>query len=83
MRPAFPRAPWFAYILSDTARARRRGARIEGVCLYPIANHPGWDNDRMCPNGLLGHDASGGRRSEHAPLADLVRGATTHRPPPG
>lgn len=77
------RAPCFAHILSETARARRRGARIEGVCLYPIANHPGWDNDRMCPNGLFGHDASGGRRSEHAPLADLVRGATLHRPPPG
>ncbi|SCY67927.1 glycosyltransferase family 4 protein [Paracoccus tibetensis] len=69
------RAPWFAHVMSETARARARGARIEAVCLYPVANHPGWDDDRMCPNGLLGADPAGGRRDEHAPLARLIRQA--------
>lgn len=67
------RASWFRHVMAETARARRRGARIEGVCLYPVADHPGWDNDRMCPNGLLGSDPTGGRRAEHAPLVQAVR----------
>ena len=43
--------------------------RIEGVCLYPVANHHGWDDDRLCPNGLLGQDPTGGARSVEWPLA--------------
>lgn len=67
------RAAWFDHVMAETDRARRRGARVEGVCLYPVADHPGWDDDRMCPNGLLGADPSGGRRDEYAPLAHIVR----------
>ena len=66
------RASWFAYIRNEVARARRRGVRVEGICLYPVADHPGWDNERLCPNGLLGHDPAGGARSVHAPLAAAV-----------
>ena len=75
------RAPWFAQVLAETERARARGARVEGICLYPVADHPGWDDDRMCPNGLLGPDAAGGLRAEHAPLAQAVRAAGGIRPP--
>ncbi|WP_205961409.1 glycosyltransferase [Paracoccus endophyticus] len=67
------RAAWFDYVMDETRRARARGARVEGVCLYPIANHPGWDDDRLCPNGLLGDHVQGGRRDEHGPLAHAVR----------
>ncbi|WP_273501872.1 glycosyltransferase [Paracoccus sphaerophysae] len=67
------RAAWFDYIAAETARARRRGARVEGICLYPVANHPGWDDDRLCPNGLLGHDPGTGARTVHGPLADRVQ----------
>lgn len=49
-----------------------------GICLYPIANHLGWDDDRLCPNGLLGHEPHPRGRLVHAPLAEEVR-ATLRR----
>jgi hypothetical protein len=44
---------------------------VEGICLYPVLNHLGWDDDRHCQNGLLDfpQDATG-RRVVVAPLAD-------------
>lgn len=56
-------------VMTECPRARTRGARVEGVCLYPVADHPGWDDDRLCPNGLLGHDPVRGTRTVDAPLA--------------
>ena len=54
------------------ARARDRGVPVEGICLYPVANHLGWDDDRLCENGLLGHEVSGGTRAVHTPLQRQV-----------
>ena len=66
------RASWFAWVMAEVDRARARGAPVEGVCLYPIANHPGWDDDRPCPNGLLGADPSGGARAVEIALAHEI-----------
>lgn len=66
------RAAWLDYVVAETARASRRGVRVEGICLYPIANHPGWDDGRLCQNGLLGHAVVQGTRSVHAPLARAI-----------
>ena len=66
------RASWFAWVMAEVDRARARGAPVEGVCLYPIANHPGWDDDRLCPNGLLGADPSGGARAVEIALAHEI-----------
>lgn len=63
------RPSWFAYVHDQVARARERGVRVEGICLYPVADHPGWDNDRLCPNGLLGHDPGTGARTVEPNLA--------------
>ena len=63
------RPSWFGYVRDQVARARRRGVRVEGICLYPIADHPGWDDGRLCPNGLLGHDPQGGARTIEGNLA--------------
>ena len=53
------------------AAARAAGVPVEGICLYPVLNHLGWDDDRHCQNGLLDfpHDATG-CRGVVAPLAD-------------
>jgi glycosyltransferase involved in cell wall biosynthesis len=67
------RAGWFDYVATETARARQRGVPAEGICLYPVVNHLGWDNDRLCENGLLGHRVENGRRDVHAPLAAALR----------
>ena len=75
------RADWFEYVMAETGRARTRGARVEGVCLYPIADHPGWDDDRLCPNGLLGCRPGPTGRSVHQPLAAaLSRWAAQNTP---
>jgi hypothetical protein len=63
------RAGWFAYVASEVLRARRRGVPVEGICLYPVVNHSGWDDDRECPSGLLSLSAEQGRRTVHEPLA--------------
>ncbi len=66
------RAPWFTYVAAEVARARRRGVPVEGICLYPVANHHGWDNDRLCPNGLLGHEVADGSRAVEPDLWQAV-----------
>ena len=47
------RAEWLAYICGRSDRSTGDGRTpVEGICLYPIVNHPGWDDDRHCHNGL-------------------------------
>ena len=68
------RPSWLATIAAEVRAARRAGVPVEGVCLYPIANHPGWDNDRHCHNGLLDLTPHPAGRMAYAPLAEeLVR----------
>jgi len=43
---------WFNYACAEVVAAMKAGVPIEGICLYPIVNHPGWDDDRHCHNGL-------------------------------
>jgi hypothetical protein len=69
------RAAWFNDVTEEVMRARERGVPVEGVCLYPIANHIGWNDDRICPNGLLGHEPLPGGRRVHEPLAKALRQA--------
>ncbi|HEV7255704.1 MAG TPA: glycosyltransferase [Mesorhizobium sp.] len=63
------RPSWLRYIGSEVRRAIEAGVPVQGICLYPIANHPGWDDDRDCPNGLFSAQVSAGRRQVHEPLA--------------
>ena len=47
---------------------------ILGVCLYPILDYPGWDDDRHCQSGLWGYPDPLGNREIHLPLAqELAR----------
>lgn len=68
------RAGWLMMVLEQAALARMLGTEILGVCLYPILDHPGWDDDRHCPNGLLcGYSAPD--RTVHGPLAAVISAA--------
>jgi hypothetical protein len=50
------------------------GIPIEGICLYPITDYPGWDNERLCRVGLLSVPDQDGRRTAYRPLArELMR----------
>lgn len=67
------RAPWLRYVAAEVLRARRRGVPVEGLCLYPILNHPGWDDDRDCQNGLLTQLSEGAVRGLDPALSLAVR----------
>lgn len=66
------RAAWFSMIVAEVEAARAAGVPVEGVCLYPIIDHVGWDDDRDCPSGLLSSRSANGRREVHAPLAAVI-----------
>ncbi|CAA9469212.1 MAG: hypothetical protein AVDCRST_MAG13-333, partial [uncultured Solirubrobacteraceae bacterium] len=67
------RADWLRHVGAEVRGAIRAGVPVEGICLYPVLSHPGWDDERYCPNGLLEMEARDGRRVEHAPLAAELR----------
>ena len=68
------RPAWLAYVAAEVRTARRLGVPIEGICLYPILDHPGWDDERPCPNGLLRSlPGSTTRQADPALSAELLR----------
>ncbi len=68
------RPAWLRYICREVYAAWAAGVQVEGVCLYPIVNHPGWEDDRHCYNGLFDYADDSGHRDVYAPLAaELTR----------
>ncbi len=68
------RPAWLRYICNEVFAAAAAGVPIEGICLYPILNHPGWDDERHCHNGLLDYADIAGHRESCQPLArELAR----------
>jgi beta-glucosidase/6-phospho-beta-glucosidase/beta-galactosidase len=67
------RPSWVRYICEEVQEALRAGAPIEGICLYPILNHPGWEDDRHCHNGLWDYANEAGEREIYEPLAQELR----------
>ncbi len=63
------RPTWFNYVCSEVVAAIQMGIPIDGLCLYPIVNHPGWDDDRHCHNGLWDYPNEVGDREIYEPLA--------------
>ena len=72
------RAGWLAHVCGEVRAAERLGVPIAGLCLYPVLDHPGWDDERPCPNGLL-HTTSYGtaRAADPAYAAELARQRAT------
>jgi beta-glucosidase/6-phospho-beta-glucosidase/beta-galactosidase len=69
------RANWFRYICDEVKIAIERGVPVLGICLYPVVNHPGWDDDRHCKNGLWDYPNDAGEREIYEPLAVEIRRA--------
>ncbi|UQN09937.1 beta-glucosidase [Deinococcus sp. QL22] len=67
------RPDWLRSVMAEVRRAREQGTPVEGVCLYPILNHAGWDDDRPCPNGLWDGCGPQGERHIYAPLLHELR----------
>ncbi len=64
------RPGWLNYVATEVFAARANSVDIEGLCLYPILSHLGWDDDRRCPNGLFDAFSPDAPRTVYAPLAD-------------
>ncbi|MGF7163529.1 beta-glucosidase/6-phospho-beta-glucosidase/beta-galactosidase [Rhodoligotrophos appendicifer] len=68
------RAAWLHYVCGEVELALAGGAEIWGVCLYPVLDYPGWENDRICKVGLLSAlDVSGERLVYDALARELQR----------
>lgn len=67
------RPAWLHYVCDEVREAQRRGARVEGICLYPITAYPGWDNSRHCQVGLLSTVGSDGKRHVYQPLYEELQ----------
>ena len=67
------RPVWLNYVCTEVAAAMKAGVPVDGVCLYPIVNHPGWDDDRHCYNGLWDYCDEKGDREIYQPLADELQ----------
>jgi len=67
------RAGWFRFVCEQSRIAREKDVPLEGICLYPIANHPGWEDNRHCHNGLWDYADDDGSREAHAPLAEEIK----------
>lgn len=62
------RTAWFHYICGEARAAMATGVPVLGVCIYPILEYPGWDNDRYCPVGLWSRANDEGVRTIYEPL---------------
>jgi hypothetical protein len=67
------RPVWLRYVSGEMRASIQQGVPVEGICLYPILNHPGWDNDRHCCNGLWDYPDEAGEREIYQPLAQELR----------
>jgi hypothetical protein len=63
------RGRWLRYVCEESLAALSNGVPLQGICLYPILNHPGWLDDRHCHNGLWDYPDAEGNRSIYKPLA--------------
>ena len=64
------RVPWLARTCAEVRAANARGADVRAICLYPILNHLGWDDDRYCDHGLFCGVAD--ERLVYQPLAEQI-----------
>jgi glycosyltransferase involved in cell wall biosynthesis len=64
------RVPWLRYVADEVAAARASGVDVGGICLYPVIDYPGWDDDRHVSVGLWGYPDVRGDRPGCQPLLD-------------
>ena len=64
---------WLGYIAAEVRQAIRLGVPVLGVCLYPVMDYPGWDDERHCSVGLLQSAPGWQARSLRADLAAEIQ----------
>ncbi len=64
------RAAWLHYVGAELRAAQAQGVAVDGLCLYPVLDYPGWEDDRPCHTGLWTGADGLGHRAVHAGLAE-------------
>lgn len=64
------RAAWLHYVGAELRAAQAQGVAVDGLCLYPVLDYPGWEDDRPCHSGLWTGADGMGHRAVHAGLAE-------------
>lgn len=73
------RGPWLREVSAQVHEALGRGVPLGGICLYPILNHPGWEDERHCRNGIWDYPGPRGGRRAHRPLVrQVLRGSPNY-----
>lgn len=44
---------WLGLICAEAREAIRAGVDLQGVCIYPVMDYPGWDDGRHCHCGII------------------------------
>ncbi len=65
-------ADWMRYVAGEVEIAIAGGADIQGLCLYPVMDYPGWTDGRHCPCGLISVAPGWGERSVNRPMAQAL-----------
>ena len=60
---------WLRYVGGEVRTAMRRGVPLEGLCIYPVMDYPGWVDGRHCPAGLIRLDDAYRTRTIDAEMA--------------
>jgi beta-glucosidase/6-phospho-beta-glucosidase/beta-galactosidase len=63
---------WLRHVCAEVRTARRKGVPVGGVCVYPVLDYPGWENDRHCVTGVLRASADWTERRVCAEMAEVV-----------
>jgi beta-glucosidase/6-phospho-beta-glucosidase/beta-galactosidase len=64
---------WLHHVCAEVMQSIRNGVPIEGICLYPVLDYHGWDNDRICRAGLLSMPDARNHRVPYLPLLEELR----------
>ncbi len=49
---------WLGMICAEVRQALVSGVDLQGICLYPVMDYPGWDDQRHCSCGLIELDSA-------------------------
>ena len=64
---------WLGMICAEAREAIRHGVNLQGICLYPVMDYPGWDDRRHCSCGLIEVDPQWETRSLRSTLGEEIR----------
>lgn len=70
-------AAWLRYVFAEAREAMARGVDLLGLCLYPVADYPGWADGRHCRCGLIEIDLDWRQRRIAPEIARVLAEAAT------